>query len=212
MSRAAAAVSSARSKSENVRVAVRCRPLNSAEKERGEVTVVAINRSLGSVAIHGSSAEEDAGVPSSSTTSSSSAVSRTFTFDLAYGPDSSQLSIFSETAQPIVESVMSGYNGTIFAYGQTGTGKTHTMEGVVESEEMRGLMPNTFHHIFSQISTAPPHVQFLVRCSFLEVYLDDVYDLLSTTTQGQPQGEERRATSKRAKTEASTSKTSSNAQ
>jgi hypothetical protein len=52
-----------------------------------------------------------------------------FTFDSTYEPASRQEDIYKETAYPIIESVLEGYNGTIFAYGQTGTGKTHTMEG-----------------------------------------------------------------------------------
>ena len=52
-----------------------------------------------------------------------------FTFDAVYGEDSTQRQVFDETAFPLVESVLQGYNGTIFAYGQTGCGKTHTMMG-----------------------------------------------------------------------------------
>ncbi len=54
---------------------------------------------------------------------------KTFTFDLVYDWTSTQEQVYKETAFPIVESVLEGYNGTIFAYGQTGTGKTFTMEG-----------------------------------------------------------------------------------
>ena len=63
--------------------------------------------------------------------------------------------------------------------GQTGTGKTHTMEGVVDDAALRGIMPNSFHYIFDKVSAAAASVRFLVRASFLEVYLDDVFDLLS---------------------------------
>lgn len=59
----------------------------------------------------------------------SSQAPKTFTFDGVYGVDAKQSDIYKETAYPIVESTLEGYNGTIFAYGQTGTGKTHTMEG-----------------------------------------------------------------------------------
>ena len=54
---------------------------------------------------------------------------RDFTFDSVFAPTCLQQSIFEDTALPIIESVLEGYNGTIFAYGQTGTGKTHTMDG-----------------------------------------------------------------------------------
>lgn len=63
--------------------------------------------------------------------------------------------MYQKTAEPIVESVLEGYNGTIFAYGQTGTGKTHTMEGKSSPPEMRGIIPRTFEHIFKVIDGTP---------------------------------------------------------
>ena len=59
--------------------------------------------------------------------------------------------MYNSTASPIVESVLEGYNGTIFAYGQTGTGKTHTMEGKDDPPTLRGIIPRTFDHIFERI-------------------------------------------------------------
>lgn len=61
-----------------------------------------------------------------------------------------QVDIYEDTARHIVDSVMEGYNGTIFAYGQTGTGKTYTMEGV-EGEEGLGVIPRAFRQIFEKI-------------------------------------------------------------
>ena len=52
--------------------------------------------------------------------------------------------MYDETAFPLVESVIKGYNGTIFAYGQTGCGKTHTMLGVPSDQQLRGIIPNCF--------------------------------------------------------------------
>ena len=57
---------------------------------------------------------------------------KTFTFDAIYDWNSTQIDIFEETFQGLVDSVLKGFNGTIFAYGQTGTGKTFTMEGIVQ--------------------------------------------------------------------------------
>lgn len=57
------------------------------------------------------------------------AIPRSFTFDVVYGEDSLQQSVYDECAFSLVESVLEGYNGTMFAYGQTGCGKTHTMMG-----------------------------------------------------------------------------------
>jgi len=68
--------------------------------------------------------------------------------------------------------------GTIFAYGQTGTGKTFTMEGVRSVPELRGIIPNSFAHIFGAIAKAEENVRFLVRVSYLEIYNEEVRDLL----------------------------------
>ena len=69
---------------------------------------------------------------------------RVFSFDLTFQPGCLQENIFKKAALPIIESVLAGYNGTIFAYGQTGTGKTHTMEGSKEVPNERGIIPRTF--------------------------------------------------------------------
>lgn len=78
-----------------------------------------------------------------------------------------------------MESVLGGYNGTIFAYGQTGCGKTHTMMGVPQDPQMRGIIPNCFAHIFGCIDQNEGDKRYLVRCSYLEIYNEDVFDLLS---------------------------------
>ncbi|NXQ25627.1 KIF3A protein, partial [Alaudala cheleensis] len=69
-------------------------------------------------------------------------------------------------------------SGTIFAYGQTGTGKTFTMEGVRAVPELRGIIPNSFAHIFGHIAKAEGDTRFLVRVSYLEIYNEEVRDLL----------------------------------
>lgn len=102
---------------------------------------------------------------------------KTFTLDNVYDWDSTQRAVYDETAYPLVESVMEGYNGTIFAYGQTGTGKTHTMQGQNEPPEMRGIIPNSFVHIFDKIS-GDSSKTFLVRASYLEIYNEEIRDLL----------------------------------
>lgn len=77
----------------------------------------------------------------------------------------------------MVNSVLDGFNGTIFAYGQTGTGKTFTMEGVRSSKELRGVIPNSFDHIFTHISRSTDE-QYLVRAQYLEIYQEEIRDLL----------------------------------
>ncbi len=77
-----------------------------------------------------------------------------------------------------MDNVLEGYNGTIFAYGQTGTGKTFTMEGDRSIPELRGIIPNSFAHVFGHIAKAGDDVKFLVRVSYLEIYNEKVRDLL----------------------------------
>ena len=103
-----------------------------------------------------------------------------FTFDNTFGPTAQQKNIYDLTAAPIVESVMEGFNGTIFCYGQTGAGKTHTMEGQPDPPEEWGIMPNAFKHIFDDVAANDDaSKQFLVRASYLEIYNEDIRDLLS---------------------------------
>lgn len=97
-----------------------------------------------------------------------------------YNWNTEQLRLYQETASPIVDSCLEGYNGTIFAYGQTGTGKTFTMEG--RGGDEKGIIPNAFDHIFRAIDTSEDK-EFLVRASFLEIYNEEVRDLLSKNPQ-----------------------------
>merc|ERR1719277_2614086 len=101
-----------------------------------------------------------------------------FTFDSVYDHTTIQSKFYDDTGYAIVENVMDGYNGTIFAYGQTGTGKTHTMVGPDGVEEQYGVIPRTFHHIFRNINSTP-NKKFLVRASYLEIYNEEIRDLLS---------------------------------
>lgn len=89
------------------------------------------------------------------------------------------MDLYRHIAFPIVEKALQGYNGTIFAYGQTGTGKTYTMAGLQKKPETKGIIPNTFNHIFSQIANASGEKSFVVTVTYLEIYNEDVRDLLS---------------------------------
>jgi kinesin family protein 3/17 len=71
-----------------------------------------------------------------------------FTFDKVYDWNAKQCDIYEHCAADIIANVLEGYNGTIFAYGQTGTGKTHTMSGNERCEIEKGIMPRSFGDIF----------------------------------------------------------------
>ena len=70
---------------------------------------------------------------------------------MVYGVEALQETIYTEAASPIIGNVLEGYNGTVFAYGQTGTGKTHTMMGVPDVPDLKGIMPRAFEDIFTNI-------------------------------------------------------------
>ena len=95
--------------------------------------------------------------------------------------DSTQQDVYSNSAFGIIESAIQGYNATIFAYGQTGCGKTHTMIGEINDENEKGVMPRSFEHIFSVINSNNQigGMKHLVRCSFIEIYNEDIHDLLA---------------------------------
>merc|ERR1712060_489962 len=98
-----------------------------------------------------------------------------FTYDAVFDQRMTQQQIFDDTALEIVESVMDGFNGTIFAYGQTGAGKSHTMTGPEDGgSEHQGLLPRSFTHIFANIDAMSATTKYLVRGSFLEIYNEDL--------------------------------------
>jgi len=104
-----------------------------------------------------------------------------FTFDYVFDLDSSQEEVYLNTAKNAVNSVLEGYNSTIFAYGQTGTGKTFTMEGFTFSsnDPNRGIIPRSIDEIFNYIeSLNNSGTKFMVRASYLQIYNEAVSDLL----------------------------------
>ena len=101
-----------------------------------------------------------------------------FTFDTVYGQNASQEKVYNTTARAVVDSSLQGYNATIFAYGQTGTGKTYTMEGFHQHDQ-RGIIPRAIEQIFNHISSSvSPRLRFLVRASYLQIYNEVISDLL----------------------------------
>ncbi|KAI8476435.1 MAG: kinesin-like protein FLA10 [Monoraphidium minutum] len=151
---------------EAVKVVVRCRPLNSKEKQDGRGRIVDMDVRAGQVLLRNPKAD-------------GSEAPKMFTFDQVYDSSCSQQEIFDITARPIIDAVLDGYNGTIFAYGQTGTGKSFTMEGRDDPPELRGIIPGAFNYIFDTIARQGGAREFLVRASYLEIYNEDIRDLLS---------------------------------
>ncbi|ESN93514.1 hypothetical protein HELRODRAFT_88642, partial [Helobdella robusta] len=100
-----------------------------------------------------------------------------FTFDGAYDVNSTTEQIYADIGFPLVEGVTEGYNGTIFAYGQTGCGKSFTMQGISDPANQRGIIPRAFDHIFETIQVSE-HSKYLVHASYLEIYNEEIRDLL----------------------------------
>lgn len=141
------------SKSECIKVVIRCRPMSKNETRDGRECVVNMIFDKGEVLVQ----RQIDDVP------------KVFTFDTVYDWTSRQENVFAEVAYPIIENVLEGYNGTIFAYGQTGTGKTFTISGVPKDPELKGIMPRAFERIFKSIE-CDSKKQYLVRASYLEIY------------------------------------------
>lgn len=101
-----------------------------------------------------------------------------YTFDRVYGPDASQEEVYDNSARDSVKQVLEGYNAAIIAYGQTGTGKTFTMEGE-RTGPGRGIIRRAIEDIFAAIEhDAAPQSKFLVRASYLQIYNEVISDLL----------------------------------
>ena len=149
--------------SEAVKVVVRSRPFNSKEVAEDRKGIVEMNINLCQVMIHNPKEPEEE--------------PKRFTFDAVYDDQSTQRAVYDETGYPLVEAVLQGYNGTMFAYGQTGCGKTHTMQGRESPPELRGIIPNSFDHIFEYVKITKDK-EFLIRCCYLEIYNEEVRDLL----------------------------------
>ncbi|RKP07732.1 kinesin motor domain-containing protein [Thamnocephalis sphaerospora] len=107
------------------------------------------------------------------------ATKRTFTFDRVFGPDATQETVYDDVVAPILQEVLNGYNCTIFAYGQTGTGKTYTMEGDLDDLEgyHAGIIPRTLQRLFDVLESDTS--EYSVRLSYSELYNEELRDLLS---------------------------------
>ncbi|QQP50468.1 Kinesin 5 [Caligus rogercresseyi] len=130
-------------RSQNIQVFVRVRPLNESEKASRSYSVL----------------EAVEGKRIVVKEKSNSSLTKTYSFNGVFEPEVPQGPVYARVVKPLIEQVMMGYNCTVFAYGQTGTGKTFTMEGVPESPKAG--------------------VDYAIRVSYLELYNEEIFDLLS---------------------------------
>jgi kinesin family protein 5 len=103
-----------------------------------------------------------------------------YVFDKVFKTDANQEKVYATTAKRFVEDVLSGYNGTIFAYGQKFSGKTHTMEGNLEDDNMTGIIPRIVSDIFRHFSAdLQTTIEFEIKVSCFEIYEGKIRDLLN---------------------------------
>ncbi|XP_060567348.1 kinesin-like protein KIF11 [Ruditapes philippinarum] len=163
----------AKQENQHIQVAVRLRPINSSERKQGSYSVADANSLRKEVTV-----KERLGV---------NPTTKTFSFDHVFNQDSKQQDVYKTVVSPIISEVLSGYNCTIFAYGQTGTGKTFTMEGersddpdlTWEQDPLTGIIPRSLANIFDSLQSQ--ECEFSVRVSFLELYNEELFDLLGSS-------------------------------
>ena len=147
----------------SIEVAVRVRPMNGREEEQGVLPIINASEDRKEVTIVRGGGNRQ--------------TRQTYTFDHVFTGYTTQAEVF-EPMQPMIDSVMQGYEATVFAYGQTGTGKTHTMEGEVMDAAEKGVIPRSVEAIFDRLSDTARYSEFSVSASYLEIYNEELTDLL----------------------------------
>ncbi|PRQ43996.1 putative plus-end-directed kinesin ATPase [Rosa chinensis] len=156
----------------NVQVLLRCRPFSDDELRSNAPQVITCNEYQREVAVSQSIAGKH--------------IDRVFTFDKVFGPNAQQRDLYDQAVIPIVNEVLEGFNCTIFAYGQTGTGKTYTMEGECKKAKSgpngelppgAGVIPRAVQQIFDTLEGQC--TEYSVKVTFLELYNEEITDLLA---------------------------------
>lgn len=152
----------------NVQVLLRCRPLSEDELRVNTPVVISCHENRREVCAVQNIANKQ--------------IDRTFMFDKVFGPTSQQKDLYDQAVSPIVNEVLEGYNCTIFAYGQTGTGKTYTMEGGARKKNGEfpndaGVIPRAVRQIFDILEAQ--NAEYSMKVTFLELYNEEITDLLA---------------------------------
>jgi len=146
--------------SNTIKVVARFRPQNAVEAAANSTPIVEFN-------------SED------TCTVSSLEASGTFTYDRVFPTNAKQHEVFDYSIRSTVDDVLAGYNGTVFAYGQTGSGKTFTMMGAdIDDAEIKGIIPRIVQQIFQSIRQSDSSIEFTVKVSYMEIYMEKIRDLL----------------------------------
>ena len=152
----------------NINVVVRCRSRNEREVRENSGVVVSTE------GVRGKTVELSMGPSALS--------NKTYGFDKVFSPAADQVMVYEDVVAPILDEMLKGFNCTIFAYGQTGTGKTYTMSGDMSDTlgilpEAAGIIPRVLYSLFRQLEIA--ETESSVKCSFIELYNEELRDLLA---------------------------------
>ncbi|KAE8692463.1 kinesin-like protein [Hibiscus syriacus] len=152
----------------NVQVLLRCRPFSEDDQRMNVPRVISCNELKKEVTVLQNAANKQ--------------VDRVFTFDKVFGPKAQQRTIYDQAIAPIVNEVLDGFNCTVFAYGQTGTGKTYTMEGGMRNKggdlpAEAGIIPRAVKQIFDTLEAQ--NADYSMKVTFLELYNEEITDLLA---------------------------------
>ncbi|KXJ89579.1 P-loop containing nucleoside triphosphate hydrolase protein [Microdochium bolleyi] len=152
----------------NINVVVRCRGRNDREVKENSAVVVSTD------AVKGKQVELSMGPSALS--------NKTYQFDRVFSPAADQTMVYDEVVKPILEEMLGGFNCTIFAYGQTGTGKTYTMSGDMDNtlgllSDNAGIIPRVLQSLFNKLDMED--TESFVKCSFIELYNEELKDLIA---------------------------------
>ncbi|KAH7018378.1 kinesin related protein 2 [Microdochium trichocladiopsis] len=152
----------------NINVVVRCRGRNEREVRENSAVVVSTD------AVKGKQVELSMGPSALS--------NKTYQFDRVFSPAADQTMVYDEVVKPILEEMLGGFNCTIFAYGQTGTGKTYTMSGDMDNtlgllSDNAGIIPRVLQSLFNKLDME--ETESFVKCSFIELYNEELKDLIA---------------------------------
>ncbi|KAL8846020.1 MAG: hypothetical protein Q9221_008851 [Calogaya cf. arnoldii] len=152
----------------NIHVVVRCRGRNEREVRENSGVVVSTD------GVQGKNVELSMGASALS--------NKTYHFDKVFSPAADQAMVFDDVVTPLLDEMLQGYNCTIFAYGQTGTGKTYTMSGDMSEtlgilSDAAGVIPRVLHSLFTKLEA--DEAESSVKCSFIELYNEELRDLVA---------------------------------
>ncbi|KDQ09272.1 hypothetical protein BOTBODRAFT_191177 [Botryobasidium botryosum FD-172 SS1] len=176
----------------NIQVVIRCRVRSDREIQENSPIIVKTNGARG---------EEitiETAMPNPNLGGISLPPTRTYPFDRVFGPEADQAMIYHDVVSPILDEVLMGYNCTVFAYGQTGTGKTFTMQGDLTpsisggTSTDAGIIPRTLARLFYHLENKV--ADYSVKISYMELYNEELRDLLAAelkepTGNAQPMGQ-----------------------